>query len=92
MQYKTINQTDIQFFESVVGKNFVLVQNEDKENYTHDYTEDLRFMPDVVVKPSNKIEVSAILKYCNEQHIIVIPRGAGTGTRTGPPSAGCPCT
>ncbi|MCF8430042.1 MAG: FAD-binding protein [Bacteroidia bacterium] len=81
--YKTINQTDIQFFESIVGQNFVLVQSEDKQNYTHDYTEDLSFMPDVVIKPSNELEVSAILKYCNEQHIIVTPRGAGTGLSGG---------
>ena len=81
--YKTINQSDIQFFESIVGQNFVLVQSEDKQDYTHDYTEDLSFMPDIVVKPSNELEVSAILKYCNEQHIIVTPRGAGTGLSGG---------
>ena len=76
MPYKTITTTDIQYFESIVGKNFVLVQNDDKQDYTHDYTEDLSFMPDVVVKPANENEVSAIIKYCNEQKIIVTPRGA----------------
>ncbi len=81
--YKKINSDDIAFFESIVGAPYVLVQIADKENYTHDYTEDLVFIPDVVVKPSNENEVAAILKYCNEHKIIVTARGAGTGLSGG---------
>ncbi|MES2381337.1 MAG: FAD-linked oxidase C-terminal domain-containing protein [Bacteroidota bacterium] len=81
--YKKINSDDIAFFESIVGAQYVLVQIADKENYTHDYTEDLVFIPDAVVKPSNENEVAAILKYCNEHKIIVTARGAGTGLSGG---------
>lgn len=81
--YKKINSDDIAFFESIVGAQHVLVQIADKENYTHDYTEDLVFIPDVVVKPANENEVAAILKYCNEHKIIVTARGAGTGLSGG---------
>ncbi|MES2728264.1 MAG: FAD-linked oxidase C-terminal domain-containing protein [Bacteroidota bacterium] len=81
--YKKINSDDIAFFESIVGAQYVLVQIADKENYTHDYTEDLVFIPDAVVKPANENEVAAILKYCNEHKIIVTARGAGTGLSGG---------
>ena len=33
--------------------------------------------------PENTLEVSKILKYCNENKIKVIPRGAGTGLSGG---------
>ncbi len=81
--YKSITAADIAFFENTVGKQYVLVHHADKEDYSHDYTEDLSFMPDVVVKPANENEVSDILKYCNTQHIIITPRGAGTGLSGG---------
>ena len=39
--------------------------------------------PLAVVLPENTQEVSEILKYCNEQNIKVVPRGAGTGLSGG---------
>ncbi len=38
-----------------------------------------RQMPLLVVMPETVEEVSQILKYCNENKIKVVPRGAGTG-------------
>ena len=35
--------------------------------------------PLAVVLPENTKQVSDILKYCNEENIKVVPRGAGTG-------------
>src|SRR5678815_4802866 len=52
-------------------------------SYAHDETEDLHFLPDVVIKPSNAEEISAILKICNQFKIPVTPRGAGTGLSGG---------
>ncbi|MGI8893674.1 MAG: FAD-binding oxidoreductase [Bacteroidia bacterium] len=67
----------------IAGEEFVLADAEVLENYSHDETEDLRFLPEVVVKPQNKEEISAILKLCNEKKIPVTPRGAGTGLSGG---------
>ena len=36
-------------------------------------------LPDVVVTPSNANEVSAIARLCNEHHVPLVVRGAGTG-------------
>ena len=42
-----------------------------------------RQMPLVVVMPETVEEVSNILKYCNDNKVKVVPRGAGTGLSGG---------
>ena len=42
-----------------------------------------RQMPLLVVMPETVEEVSQILKYCNENKVKVVPRGAGTGLSGG---------
>lgn len=51
--------------------------------YSKDYTEDLSFPPELVLKPATVKEVSEIMAYCNERNICVTPRGAGTGLSGG---------
>jgi len=43
----------------------VFADDENKNDYAHDKTEDYFFMPAVVVKPANAKEVSEVLKACN---------------------------
>ncbi|MFN7013974.1 MAG: FAD-binding oxidoreductase, partial [Bacteroidia bacterium] len=61
----------------------VLIDRETLENYSHDETEDLSFLPEVVLKPASTHEISSILKYCNKKIIPVTPRAAGTGLSGG---------
>ena len=70
-------------FKNIVGESAVFVDEEVLSNYAHDETEDLHFLPDVVIKPSDAQEISAILKICNQYKIPVTPRGAGTGLSGG---------
>ncbi len=70
-------------FKKIVGDNFVFVDEETLNNYAHDETENLHFLPDTVLKPKTTEEISAILKICNEYKIPVTPRGAGTGLSGG---------
>jgi glycolate oxidase len=70
-------------FKKIVGDQHVFVEEEILNKYAHDETEDLHFLPDVVVKPSDAEEISAILKLCNQYKIPVTPRGAGTGLSGG---------
>jgi len=79
MQYNKVTETQIKSFQQIVGQPFVIITHEDKAWYAKDHTEDLTYMPEVVVKPKTAAEVSAILKLCNEYNIPVTPRGAGTG-------------
>ncbi|PAF42233.1 FAD-linked oxidase C-terminal domain-containing protein [Helicobacter sp. 11S03491-1] len=46
--------------------------------YCYDATKE-RYEPDCVIYPRNEIDVSKILKYCNDHQIPIIPRGAGSG-------------
>jgi glycolate oxidase len=66
-------------FKNIVGETFVKVDEETLHHYAHDETENLHFLPDVVIKPRTPEEISAIMIICNEQKIPVTPRGAGTG-------------
>lgn len=73
----------IQEFQHILGSQFVFVDDESLHHYAHDETEDLHFLPDVVLKPATAEEISAILKFCNTHRIPVTPRGAGTGLSGG---------
>lgn len=83
MQYNKVTETQIKEFQSIVGEPFVIIGKEDTEAYARDYTEDLVYHPDVVVKPKTAEEISAIVKICNEAVIPLTPRGAGTGLSGG---------
>ena len=68
---------------AIVGAEYVFTTTADLENYSHDYTEDLKFFPEVVLKPADTLQVSGIMKICNGNKIPVTPRGAGTGLSGG---------
>jgi glycolate oxidase len=73
----------IEAFRKIAGDKNVLLDEESLHNYSHDETEDLHYLPDVVVKPRTAEEISAILKICNKKKLNVTPRGAGTGLSGG---------
>lgn len=73
----------LEAFKAIVGENYVFVDEEVLNQYAHDETEDLHFLPDVVIKPGSAEEISEILKICNQYKIPVTPRGAGTGLSGG---------
>ncbi len=79
MLYHKITDTDLAFFQKTLGEAFVLSDETHRKNYASDHTEDFVFMPEVVLKPEVSAEVSAIMRYCNEWHIPVTVRGAGSG-------------
>ncbi|MEO6612382.1 MAG: FAD-linked oxidase C-terminal domain-containing protein [Chitinophagaceae bacterium] len=73
----------LEAFKKIAGDSFVLVDEESLHHYSHDETEDLHYLPEVVIKPRTAEEISAILKICNRDLIPVTPRGAGTGLSGG---------
>ena len=83
MVQSTIIEEVLEKLKAVVGEKFVFTDEESREHYAHDETEDFRFYPDVIVKPSTPEEVSGIVKLCNEYEIPLTPRGAGTGLSGG---------
>jgi glycolate oxidase len=83
MQYTKVTEAQIKQFQHIVGEPFVIIGKENTERYAHDYTEDLVYYPEVVLKPRTAAEIASVLHLCNEQHIPVTPRGAGTGLSGG---------
>src|SRR5690606_40600012 len=73
----------INYFQSIVGAERVLADEETLMRCASDHTEDFIFKPHVVMQPGTTGEVSQILKYCNDNKIIITPRGAGTGLSGG---------
>lgn len=51
--------------------------------YSYDATPNFQSMPDAVVSPRNKQEISEIVKLCNEHKIPIVPRGSGTNLSAG---------
>lgn len=75
-------QEHITYFTSLLVDR-CLFDPETLEKYSHDETEDLRFLPAIVLKPETTEEVSAIMRYCFEHSLIVTPAGARTGLSGG---------
>ncbi len=73
----------IEAFKLITGAEHVMVDVETLQDYSHDETEHLSYLPEVVIKPRSAKEISEILKICNVYNIPVTPRGAGTGLSGG---------
>ena len=80
---KTELDEHISAIEEIMGKDAVSISHEEKEKYGRDETENLFFPPDIIVKPTEVSQLSALMKYCNGHKIPVTPRGAGTGLSGG---------
>lgn len=79
MNFTKINAEVLAEIKQAIGAEKVFTDAESLDNYSHDETEDLRYQPEVVVKPTSPEDISALLKICNARHIPVTPRGGGTG-------------
>lgn len=73
----------LESFKKIVGEKYVFVEKETLDHYAHDETEDLHYLPDLVLKPADANEISQIMKICNQYKIPVTPRGGGTGLSGG---------
>merc|ERR1711965_1080212 len=69
--------------EKIVDPKNVLSHIDEIKPYETDALAAYKQVPLMVVLPETVKEVSEILKYCNENKIKVVPRGAGTGLSGG---------
>lgn len=70
-------------FQDILGSSYVFTDDESRQKYGRDETENLVFLPAIVIKPQTAEELSAVMKVCNENKIPVTARGAGTGLSGG---------
>ncbi|HQQ40961.1 MAG TPA: FAD-binding protein, partial [Clostridia bacterium] len=77
--YKKMIGEDIAFLKKATSPERVLTGGQIGEDYSHDELGGVSSMPEALVKVLSTEEVSAIMKYANEQSIPVVVRGSGTG-------------
>ncbi|MEE8588116.1 MAG: FAD-linked oxidase C-terminal domain-containing protein [Sulfurimonadaceae bacterium] len=73
-----LDHSHIYFFDKLLDKENVYSDKAHMIAYSYDATR-AHFEPDAVLFPRNEEDVSAIMTYCNEHGIIIVPRGAGSG-------------
>jgi glycolate oxidase len=79
MEFNKINEDILNLIRNAVGAENVFTDEDSFNKYGHDETEDLKFQPEVVVKPADTNAVAALMKICDSHNIPVTPRGGGTG-------------
>ena len=83
MLQNNITPEMIVHFEKIIGQSFVFLDQETRDQYGHDETEDYNFPPAVVLKPGTTQEISEILKIANYHKIPVTAIGGQTGLSGG---------
>ena len=68
---------------NVLPSDAVFAEEEHRQAYGHDETEDLTHPPDVVVRPRTTEEVAAVLRICTALNVPVTPIGGRTGLSGG---------
>jgi glycolate oxidase len=73
----------IKAMSSIVSDEGLIVDAEGMRAYDHDGLMAYKAQPLIVVLPETTREISRILKYCHENNVKIVPRGAGTGLSGG---------
>jgi len=83
MKYNKLLQQHIEKLISILGEEYVLLKEEQRNKYGSDETEDFNFPPEVVVLPHTVLQVSQIMQLAYAENIPVTPIGARTGLSGG---------
>ncbi|NTV89931.1 MAG: FAD-binding oxidoreductase, partial [Clostridiales bacterium] len=82
--YNKLSEEGLTYLKSVTAPDRVFAGDEIKEEYTHDEAPEFgTYLPEAVVEAITAEEVSRVVRYCWENRIPVVPRGAGTGLSGG---------
>ncbi|CAA6813443.1 MAG: (S)-2-hydroxy-acid oxidase (EC [uncultured Sulfurovum sp.] len=73
-----IDKKHLKAFTEIVGDENIFDDKAHMIAYSYDATR-TRYEPDAVIFPRHEQDVSKILKYCNDNLIVITPRGAGSG-------------
>jgi len=78
----TISRKVLKKLQEIAGRDNFSTEREELACYAYDATAQ-HFLPDAVIFPKNRMEVSAVLSLASEKNFFVIPRGAGSGMTGG---------
>ncbi len=82
-EYNKVTSKIVEKIKKILkNENLLIYQDEENlKSYSNDESggEYYAHMPELVIKPETKEQISEIVKLCNEEHIPITPRGAGSG-------------
>ncbi|RUS80053.1 hypothetical protein EGW08_012170 [Elysia chlorotica] len=76
--YSVVNDEDIQFFNKVL-EGRVITDKDELESHNTDWLKTVKGNSQVLLRPKTTEEVSAIVKYCHDRYLAVVPQGGNTG-------------
>lgn len=77
--FARLNGIDLRTFESIVGSKGLVTDEGELAGYNTDWTKKFIGQSRLVVRPGSTEECAAVLKYCNERKLAVVPQGGNTG-------------
>lgn len=83
MSTSMISLSVLQQLSSIVGAENFSASPEDKIVYSYDGTPLLEHLPDAILRPKTKEQISLIVQLANKEKFSIIPRGNGTGLSGG---------
>ncbi|KAI7899913.1 uncharacterized protein BX663DRAFT_488899 [Cokeromyces recurvatus] len=85
--FGTITAEDVAYFKSILPLESVLEKESCPEEiylkYTTDWYNVYRANPAVILFPETTLQVSKILKYCNDRHLAIVPQSGNTSAAGG---------
>src|SRR3990172_6552639 len=78
-----IKPSILQKLSTIVGAERYLDSQEDKIAYSYDGTPLLNRLPEAIVVPQSKEQISEIVRLANEEEFAIVPRGSGSGLSGG---------
>lgn len=79
MNYKKLDQKDVNHLIELLGNERVYTGSAISEDYSHDELGGISALPEVMVEVLSTMEVSKVMKYAYDNNIPVVIRGSGTG-------------
>lgn len=80
-RFNPITPHDVVFFRGFLQESCIVDQNDVQlmQSYNTDWLGKYRGKSGLVLRPKNTVQVSKILRYCNENMIAVVPQSGNTG-------------
>jgi FAD/FMN-containing dehydrogenase len=74
-----INSAHVRQLQTIMGADAVILDEDILEVYSKDWSSTAAQKPLAVIKPRSSVQVSQVMKYCNEQGINIVIQGGRTG-------------
>jgi len=77
--YANLEENDVKFFESILGTNRVLTQEDELNGYNTDWLKTVRGQSKIVLKPKTTQEMAEVVGHCVRRKLAICPQGGNTG-------------